>query len=84
MEQSDGSKSSKSTSRRRLTELRQFMDFVKESSYQGFDSVQKLLRRLEKLRQRDIFPPMIPSCNRIWRQCAFLPTTGAKAWSGPT
>ncbi|MDD2426863.1 MAG: UvrD-helicase domain-containing protein, partial [Eubacteriales bacterium] len=56
LEQSDGSKSSKSTSRRRLTELRQFMDFVKESSYQGFDSVQKLLRRLEKLRQRDIFP----------------------------
>ena len=56
LEQSDGSLSSLRDSRRRLTELKQFLDFVKESSFQGFDSVQKLLQRLEKLRQRDIFP----------------------------
>lgn len=56
IEQSDSSPKSRNISRRRLTELNQFLKFVKESSFQGFDSVQKLLRRLEKLRQRDIFP----------------------------
>ena len=56
LEQSDGSPNGLRDSRRRLTELKQFLDFVKESSFQGFDSVQKLLQRLEKLRQRDIFP----------------------------
>lgn len=56
IEQSDSGSHSLSVSRRRLNELNQFLDFVKESSFQGFDSVQKLLRRLKKLRQRDIFP----------------------------
>ncbi|NLC40071.1 MAG: UvrD-helicase domain-containing protein, partial [Clostridiaceae bacterium] len=56
LEQSDGSPAGLRDSRRRLSELKQFLDFVKESSFQGFDSVQKLLQRLEKLRKRDIFP----------------------------
>ena len=56
LEQNDSTRRGINTSRRRLNELQQFLDFVNRSSFQGFDSVQKLLRRLENLRQRDIFP----------------------------